>query len=367
MTIRPGLLINDLQNGGAERLVKDLAIEMQSKDGVEPIVVVANDYGELWSELTASDVEIICLDVNITTTSIPASVRALSATLLERDMDLIHSHLSFSHVIGRLACAYRSTPHIATYHNVREHKTLPKRLAEHATRSLSNRIVCVSEGVRQSYSNTENMTVIYNAIDVEAFNERVAEADITKLESDLPNDTTVLLNVARCVKQKRQQDLIEAMDFLDYDDVHLFIVGDGPRRSYLEELVTEKGLSNRVTVTGYVEAIEPYYAIADVFVSSSSMEGLPTTHIEAMAAELPIVSTDIPGVREIVEDGTNGFLSAVQEPRMLSSRIELVLNKRLPFGKHGYNLARSQFSIQSITDQHVELYRNINLDPARSV
>ena len=355
----PAFLINDLQNGGAERLVKDISIKMKKYDDIDPIVILANDIGELKPELEASDVELTSLDVDVSTTSIPSGVRALSATLQERDVDLVHSHLSFSHVIGRLACARRSVPHVATYHNVREHKTLPKRLAERTTRPLSKRIICVSEGVRQSYSNTKNMEVIYNAIDVEAFNERVAEADTTELELELSDDTTILLNVARCVEQKRQQDLIEAMGYLAHDDVHLFIVGDGPRRSSLQALVNEKGLSDRVTITGYVEAVEPYYAIADVFVSSSSMEGLPTTHIEAMAAELPIMSTDIPGVREIIEEGTNGFLSAVGEPRMLSSRIESVIEEGHSFGKHGYERARSQFSIQSITEQHVRLYRTI--------
>ncbi|MFC7008667.1 glycosyltransferase [Halalkalicoccus salilacus] len=358
--MRPAFLINDLQNGGAERLVKDIAIQMGKYDDIDPIVILANDIGELKPELEASDVELISLDVDVSTTSIPSGVRALSALLQERDVDLVHSHLSFSHVIGRLACARRSVPHVATYHNVREHKTLAKQLAERATRPLSKRIVCVSEGVRQSYSNTKNMEVIYNAIDVETFNERVTEADTTGLELDLSDDTMILLNVARCVEQKRQQDLIEAMDYLAHDDIHLFIVGNGPRRSFLEELVAKKGLDDQVTVTGYVEAIEPYYAIADVFVSSSSMEGLPTTHIEAMAAELPIVSTNIPGVREIVKEGTNGFLSAVGEPRMLSSRIELVIEEGHSFGKHGYDLARSQFSIDSIAEQHVKLYREIN-------
>lgn len=365
--MKPAFLINDLRKGGAERLVKDLAIELQALEDVEPIVIVANDYGELWSNLKTSDVALVSLNINVSTASIPSGIETLSSVLQKKEIDVVHSHLPFSHLVGRLACVRRSVPHVATYHNVREHKTLPKRLVERATRSLSNRIICVSDGVRKSYSNTEDMVVIYNAIDVEGFKEQVTKADTTGLKPKLPKDTTVFLNVARCVEQKRQQDLIEAMDHLDREGIHLFIVGDGPRRSYLEKLVAKKGLSNRVTITGYVDAIEPYYAIADVFVSSSSMEGLPTTHIEAMAAELPIISTDIPGVRELIQEGTNGFLSPVGEPRMLSSRMRLVLEEGLSFGRYSYDLACSQFSIQSIAKQHLELYRDITRYSAHSV
>lgn len=357
--MRPAFLINEPRNGGAERLVKDLAIQMQTVDGIEPLVIVANDYNKTDPEIEAGNVDYVSLDIDVSTTSIPIGVQALSATLREQNVDLVHSHLSFSHMIGRLACTLQSIPHLATYHTVRENKTLPKRLAEHVMRPLSNRIVCVSEGVRQSYAHTENMEVIYNAIDVEGFNKRVTKANTTDLESELSEDTTVLLNVARCVKEKRQQDLIEAIDHLTDYEVHLFIVGDGPQRSDLEKLVAKKRLSSQVTFTGYVDAVERYYAIADVFVSSSSMEGLPTTFIEAMAAELPIVSTNIPGVQEIITEGTNGFLSPVGKPRMLSACIEEVLNKELTFGKNGYKLARSQFSIESITSQHIELYDRI--------
>jgi glycosyltransferase involved in cell wall biosynthesis len=357
--MKPAFLINDLRSGGAERLVKDLAIEFLAIDDVEPLVIVADDLGGLKPELLTAGVEVVALDVPVTTTGIPRAVRRLSAILADGDVDLVHSHLPYSHVVGRLACGIRSVPHVATYHNVQSHKTLPRRLAERVTSPLSDRVVCVSEGVRQSYPSTNRAVVIYNGIDVEGFRDTVSSVDPATLPTDHDPDDTVYLNVARCVEQKRQADLVEAMARLD-DDVHLYVVGDGPLRDDLDVLVADLDVDDRVTVTGFVEVVEPYYAGADVFVSASSNEGLPTTHLEAMAAGLPIVSTDISGVTELVDDGVNGYLCPVGSPSSLADRMAEIRGPGAAgFADQGLSLARKRFSLEKIARDHVDLYREL--------
>ncbi|WP_331234065.1 glycosyltransferase [Natronorarus salvus] len=355
MTLQLAFLINDLRSGGAERLVKDLAIEMQGYEGIEPIVIVANPTGELFSDLEESDIDVVSLGTSVSTMSIPRATWRLSRVLKDREIDLLHSHLPFSHVVGRLACARIRIPQVATYHNVRDHKTRPKRLAERVTGRLSDRIVCVSKGVRESYPDSNRMTVIYNAIDVKGFCERVEAADTTDLEAQHDGER-ILLNVARCVKQKRQQDLVEAMRFID-DEVHLYIVGDGPCRQEIEKRVTEQSLEECITVTGYVEAIEPYFSVADVFVSSSENEGLPTTHVEASAAKLPIVSTEIAGVTEVITNGETGYLYPVGDYEALARCIETMLNEDLNrVGENAFQHAMSKFTIEQIGAQHKSLY-----------
>lgn len=358
--MRPCLVLNDFNGGGAERLVKDLAVELNGCDDVDPVVVVSNDRGELKPEFEASGVELSVLGVDVSMASVPEGTVKLTSRLRELDVDVVHTHLAFSDLIGRLACARLSLPHVSTYHNVQGKRPLLKRIVEHATRRLSDRIVCVSDGVRRSYGNDTRMCVIYNAIDVETFNRRVVEADLTDVPTRARSADTVFLNVGRCVDVKRQWDLVEAMERFDTRNAHLLIVGDGPRRSELKELVSRKNLSDRVTVTGFVDSIDPYYAVADAFVSSSSKEGLPTTHIEAMAAELPIVSTDIPGVREIVEDETTGYLCPVGNPTSLAAAMERVhTNDCRVLGSKGLEVATSTFSIDQIAADHTSLYREL--------
>ena len=357
--MRPALFINDLRSGGAERLVADLAVELAGLEGVDPLVIVADDLGGFREEIESAGVTVRSLDVPVTTVGIPPGVRALGRVIREERVDLVHSHLPYAHVVGRAACLRTRTPHVSTYHNVRDHKTLPRRLAERMTEPLSKRIVCVSEGVWHSYGGGGRFVVIPNAIDVPAFEARIAAAD-TGVVDDHEEGETVLLNVARCVEQKRQADLIEAMADLRDDPVHLYLVGDGPLRGDLEREVVAADLADSVTVTGFVESVAPYYAVADAFVSASSNEGLPTTHIEAMAARLGIVSTRIPGVTELVTDGETGFLCPVGDTGSLAGAMRAITTEKAEqFGERGYERARSDYSLERITRDHYDLYADL--------
>ncbi len=358
--MRPALVLNDFGAGGAERLVKDLAVELDRRDDVDPVVVASKGRGDLRSAFEAGGFDLATLDVDVTAGSVAEGVARLVDRLRALDADLVHSHLAFSDLVSRLACTALGLAHVSTYHNVQEKRSVPKRAVEHATRRLSDRIVCVSEGVRRSYGDDPRTRVIHNAIDVEGFARRVTEADRSRVPERVRSAETVFLNVARCVPVKRQRDLLRAVERFDSEDVHLVVVGDGPLRGDLETHVSERDLADRVTVAGFVESIEPYYAVADAFVSSSGKEGLPTTHIEAMAARLPVVSTDIPGVREIVSHGRTGYLAPVGEPETLAALLRRVHEgDARELGARGYETAASTFSIERVAEEHASLYRDV--------
>lgn len=349
-------MINELNRGGAERLVLDIARRLAQNENVDPIVVVGQDRGELRDEFLSSDAKLISLNNNITELGIPTAITRLIKVLQNEEPDVVHSHLPFSHIVSRLASKICRIPHISTYHNVADHKGHHKRLAENVTSHMTNKIICVSHGVKDTYPNKSKFDVIPNAIDVELFSKAVKSSQTPDLSIDL-EDKEIILNVARCVKQKRQVDIIEVMRELDPADYHLIIVGNGPLRNDLQAQVDDYGVNNSVTITGYVEKIEPFYSIADVFVSASTNEGLPTTHLEAMAAELPIVSTDIPGVDEIVDHGDNGFLVPVKSPRSMREHILKIEAIDTQFGRAGFNIVKINYSLEAITQSHVRLYK----------
>jgi len=134
--------------------------------------------------------------------------------------------------------------------------------------------------------------------------------------------------VARLTSQKGQNDLIEAVAKLRDDDKNgptLVLVGDGPDRGFLETLA-EGVAPGRVLFTGYQQDPLPWLAAADVFVLPSLFEGLPGALIEAMAAEVPCVTTDIPGNRDLVIDRMTGLLVPVRSPEKLAAAISILLN-----------------------------------------
>ena len=109
------------------------------------------------------------------------------------------------------------------------------------------------------------------------------------------------------------------------------ILGDGPLRSDLEELIVELNLSKVVSLLGYVENPLKYFMRAAVFVLSSHVEGLPNVLVEAMMCGCTPVSTDCPtGPREVLQDGKYGYLVPVGDPVGIAGGIEQALDRPIP-------------------------------------
>jgi glycosyltransferase involved in cell wall biosynthesis len=205
---------------------------------------------------------------------------------------------------------------------------------------------------------------IYNGIDAESFNEEVRSSDPSSIEDKWDmTDELVFVNVARYEPEKSQIDLIDAMDEITEQNPNtkLLIVGRGKLEEKLRRRIRQKDLESHVKLTGFVPSIVEYYALADVFVSSSIREGHPITLLEAMAAELPVIGTTIAGVNELVIDGETGLLAPPQSPTTLADRLLELMDatKRQQFGQAGFKRVRDNFNISQTLDSHIELYREL--------
>lgn len=147
-----------------------------------------------------------------------------------------------------------------------------------------------------------------------------------------------LLSVGRLVAKKGYEYLIEACAILSERglDYHCSIVGEGPRAEKLETLVVEHGLESRVTFTGALAAadVRRLYQKSDIFalpcvvVDSGDRDGMPTVLIEAMATGIPVVSTPVTGIPELVTDGENGFLVPERDVSALAGALESLMQNR---------------------------------------
>lgn len=143
-----------------------------------------------------------------------------------------------------------------------------------------------------------------------------------------------ILTVSRLdIKQKDFYTLIDAFILIKQkiNSAKLFIVGDGPDRNKLEDLIRKNNLEKDVILLGTKENPYPYYFGADIFLLSSFFEGLPTVVVEAMALECPVVATDCPtGPRELIGNNKNGILVPMQNTeKMAEAVILLIANKKL--------------------------------------
>jgi glycosyltransferase involved in cell wall biosynthesis len=138
------------------------------------------------------------------------------------------------------------------------------------------------------------------------------------------------------------------------------IVGDGELRDELEQQVKQLGLEKDVILTGSRQDVEALLSMMDLLVLPSLWEGLPTVIMEGMASGVPVVATDIPGTRELIEHRKTGWLAEVKNPPALAEAILDALkseSRRDEVVRRALSTVIPQYSMQSIAGRHQALYR----------
>lgn len=224
--------------------------------------------------------------------------------------------------------------------------------------------IFVAKYLRQNLINAgimiKNETILHCGIDLEKFK---LDKTVAKKE-----EKKVFLQVSSLVEKKGHEYTLQAFAKLlknDKGDYALWLTGDGERRKLLEDLTKKLGIENSVKFLGYVtpnEAIE-LMKQADVFVhhsitaSNGDQEGIPTALMEAMAMELPVISTIHSGIPELVENGVNGYLVQEKDIETYSQK----MNEALKLGKLFKNreIIDSDFELKKHNEQLVYLYQKI--------
>src|SRR5262249_343746 len=147
-----------------------------------------------------------------------------------------------------------------------------------------------------------------------------------RTELRLPSDAKLIGIVATLRSWKGHRFLIEAMTDLRLADARLLVVGDGPQESNLRAQIVALGLDGRVTLAGRQDDVLPWLRALDVFVlPSTGSEGIPQALMQAMACELPVVTTAAGGIPELVENEKNGLVVAAENPVALAEAITRLL------------------------------------------
>ena len=168
------------------------------------------------------------------------------------------------------------------------------------------------------------------------------------------------INVGRQDENKNQISILNAYEILykRTNNVRLILLGDGEKHQYLIDEVKKRGLERVVCIPGNVENTEDYYAVSDCYVQTSYREALPLTALEAMATKLPIISTDVGGMRDIVSD-KNGYLVNVNDEKGILLAMADVYNASQGI-KTGMSMASYEkvkdYSAEQMTKKYEQLY-----------
>lgn len=237
---------------------------------------------------------------------------------------------------------------------------------------LIDRYVAVSPDLQHWLTNRARIRpskVVYipNGIDAAAFSlPRVGCALRQRMGDFAPPGTVLIGNVARLDKVKDQAGLISAFKLLREEagqaDCRLIIAGEGPQRHELERQIVQLGLVETVRLLGTRDDVAELLTECDLVVLSSIAEGMPVTLLEAMAARLPVVATNVGGVASVVEAGTTGTLVAAGDPHALAAALSVYVadeTLRRRHGHAGYTRVAAQFSLRAMVTAYVTLYDDL--------
>ena len=228
----------------------------------------------------------------------------------------------------------------------------------------AERILAISKGVKKSLGtlgvSPERVTVVYNPQDLEKIREKIAEVPAIPYAFDKPT----LVTVGRLSDEKDHRTLLETLTQVRKKvDANLIVMGKGPKEEELRRLTLELGLEGAVFWVGFQENPFSIMAKCDLFVLTSKYEGFGNVLVEAMACGLPVVSMDCPGgPREILSDGEYGILVPPGRSDILANEILKLLedgNLRSEWKSKGMERA-SSFDVDAIAAQYLDILTDGN-------
>jgi glycosyltransferase involved in cell wall biosynthesis len=224
------------------------------------------------------------------------------------------------------------------------------------TESYCERSRLTSSGVKR-----DKVSVISNSVDMERFS-KAKSKPVLRSEYKIEDSCCCFGIIARLSKEKRHLDFINAAKIAHTKNLNtiFFIVGDGPEKERIMESI--KGSEDFIIVTGMRRDIPDILNSLDCFVLSSEIESLPLSIREAMSMGLPVISTDVGGVREAVIEGITGLVVPPHNPQLMAAAmIKIANNKelRISLGTRGLELCQTNFELSKWSQKTEELFARV--------
>ena len=226
----------------------------------------------------------------------------------------------------------------------------------------SDGVTAVSQDLRRQtyeyFKITNEIEVIPNFIDLEKF--RKQKKDHFK-KAICPNGEALVVHISNFREVKRVGDVIRI-----FNNIHkvipsrLLMIGDGQERSLAEQMGRDLGISDEIRFLGKLEAVEEVLSVADLFLMPSEKESFGLAALEAMACEVPVISTHVGGLPELMIQGVTGFMSSVGDVEEMSAKALVILDKdHLPaFRKNALKRAK-EFDISKVLPQYEAYYEKV--------
>jgi glycosyltransferase involved in cell wall biosynthesis len=307
--------------------------------------------------------------------------KRLKEIIREFKPDIVHTHASKAGALGRKAAHELKVPVIIhTFHGhvfhsyfgdfkTRVYKFIERRLAKKSTG-----IVAISNLQKEELSKHHNIcagkkiTVIPLGFDLDKFHDNLEEKrQITRAEFYLTEDEVAVCITGRLAPIKNHTLFLESIEIVSKQTdkkIAVFIVGDGTERISIERKIENMQLGSNVRfiLTSWIKNIDCFNAGMDILCLTSNNEGTPVSLIEAQAANIPVISTDVGGVRDIVVDGVTGFIVPKNSKEKFSEKLLLLINndkKREKMSQYGWTFVKHKFHYTTLVENMESYYKKL--------
>lgn len=364
-----------MEMGGSERLVHNLALNLD-RTLFNPSV--AWFYGNrILKEFSDLDIPLYHVPKNKRIDF--STMNKFGEIIKDNNIHIINAHHFLSMVYSFYGCKMNNRCRlIYTEHSVWEiekiswkWKTAGRYLLKRADGAVgvsSN----VSEAIRENFNlPADKISTIRNGVDLKTFSKKIDKKAMIRKEFCIEDNEKVIGIVANFRKIKNHIFLLKAFKELTKTFMHvkLIVIGQGfkedPENSEEEirSFVAQNGLSKKVLFLGYRQDVSDFLGIMDIFCLTSFKEGLPISLIEAMAAGLPIVGTEVEGIKDVVIHEKNGFLVQLDDVYRLKNALNTLLcneSIRQKFGKESKSMATSAYSLEHCINEYQNLFLSVS-------
>lgn len=307
--------------------------------------------------------------------------KRLKQIIEEFQPDIVHTHASKAGALGRKAAYSLNVPVIVhTFHGHVFHsyfgkvKTAIFKAIERNLAKKSTGIIAISELQKKELSRDhhicpeQKIKVINLGFDLYKFHENLNEKRaVTRKEFNLSEDEIAIAIVGRLAPIKNHNLFLESMRLVASQTLKkcvVFIVGDGTERAAISSKIEELAFPSnfRLELTSWIKDIGTFNAGMDIICLSSNNEGTPVSLIEAQAANIPVVTTDVGGVKDIVLDGETGFIVPKNNPTRYAEKVLLLVEdekKRKKMSQNGWTFVQEKFHYTTLVKNVEDYYHEL--------
>ena len=370
------LCITELDPGGAERCLVAIAKGVDRRKFEPRVFCLAGRPADrphsLARELEEAGVEVEFFGAR-SWKSLLGVTRRLTRRFREWKPDVVQSFLFHANIVARFAARKAGVPAVLSGVRVAEVDRPWRGRFDRATSRWVGRYVCVSQSVadfcRQKTGLLgEKLVVIANGVDVDKFS-HAEPADLTQY--GVPQGRNAVVFVGRLHVQKGLAPFLRpAAMWLEAAPSHdLLLVGDGPESAALRRECQSMGIADRVHFAGWRPDVPQILKASSLLVLPSQWEGMPNAVLEAMAAGLPVVASDVEGVRELLGEVASEQTAPAHEPARLARRIAELLqspDQAAQLGAANQARAREHFSFPAMIAAYERLWESMTASPAQT-